>query len=570
MTISDHRVASEKCNFWYKPLFQRYFPASSRFFRATQDRLSASPDRSARDARSPRAWDFMSNANRRTVVGAVLDRKLGSFCKINVSTSLKVELQSFAVRHQPEYNTNSVHISRQISAIIPDFTIQCRPLSYPIAAMRERNPRLSLCGLPSWRRFAASVGGKRMGRVSNAITVVFTVLGALVGAGLLYLAAAQDFGWWPAPLPPSTPVVPNAQFPALPSWLLAALAIALLLSIWGHIWWRGPAQARVEFFPTRHDLRERGGTLDKRFKNVESVFAIWVVGQNFFYSGHETRAVKRLLLPNPESQAFKDFVKSGPHPSAVISVREVAVFAKSKGTEVRFYNSFISHSLILADPDKETGWLHVESVLPYSRTEYRPSYTIYKRDFPDTIMETYRIFNEMWAECKKSNSDSLDQTMAELPGVGAMSATRVPPADPLQIVYEINDPKYVRPTKNRYRQVGEMFWVGIRNAGTTTLHGVTLRAQESWFVDNTFAQARASKGPFRESEPIIETWENIDPGATEMVELFGLSYREDANPDDIFGSVRRFALEARARDTSTVIQEFEYDPDKRPMIMKAH
>jgi hypothetical protein len=51
---------------------------------------------------------------------------------------------------------------------------------------------------------------------------------------------------------------------------------------------------------------------------------------------------------------------------------------------------------VLADIDRANGWIHVESVLPYSKTNNRPSYTIDKRHSEEAVLEMQRIFNRIW------------------------------------------------------------------------------------------------------------------------------------------------------------------------------
>jgi hypothetical protein len=140
----------------------------------------------------------------------------------------------------------------------------------------------------------------------------------------------------------------------------------------------------------------------------------------------------------------------------------------------------------------------------------------------------------------------------------------------IEILFDDQDSRFVRPVEQLYGVVGERYWVGLCNAGKKTLHDVTLRAQEGWFVQNTIAIAhprRTEIGPRSDREPVIANFDALHPGATELIELFGRAYHI-GSVDDVFRDIRRFSLEARARDTMTVISEFEYAPDRRPMVRK--
>jgi hypothetical protein len=127
---------------------------------------------------------------------------------------------------------------------------------------------------------------------------------------------------------------------------------------------------------------------------------MWVTGQRFYHSDENTDRIKRLLLPSPESDAFKIQISTGPNREAADQVRQISKAAQAKGAKVRWYNEFFHHSLILADIEKPSGWVHVESVLPYSKTDQRPSRTLHKRTSEKTVLEMNRIFDEIWDDAK--------------------------------------------------------------------------------------------------------------------------------------------------------------------------
>ena len=137
-----------------------------------------------------------------------------------------------------------------------------------------------------------------------------------------------------------------------------------------------------------------------------------------------------------------------------------------------------------------------------------------------------------------------------------------------EILFNDADPAFVRPIMPAFRDniVGERYLVAIHNSAVTTLYHVTLRGKESGFVSRTLAiiHARPTEYGLREDrEPVIAILEHLDPGATEFIELFQIRYRA---ADEVFQDIHRFVLEARARDTATMLAEFEYDPKRRPMI----
>jgi hypothetical protein len=166
-------------------------------------------------------------------------------------------------------------------------------------------------------------------------------------------------------------------------------------------WWlrrRGGVvkAAGFQFFPDRPSLHLAHGNLARRFANVSSVDAIWVVGQGFYHAGENLTVVKRLLLPNPDDEGFRYLSNTVGAPLTSDWVKEVTGRAKKSGAKVRWYNNFIFNSIILADVDKPSGWMHIETVLPYSKTTKRPSYTVYKVQSEETVLEMKRIFQEIW------------------------------------------------------------------------------------------------------------------------------------------------------------------------------
>lgn len=143
----------------------------------------------------------------------------------------------------------------------------------------------------------------------------------------------------------------------------------------------------------------------------------------------------------------------------------------------------------------------------------------------------------------------------------------------LQILFDHNASQFIRPIVTLYGPSGERFFVGLRNVSERTLDDISLRAQAGWFVTNTIAVAHGPPSteynPRGDRDVVIKRFDHLDPDAIEMIELFGLNYRKDRNKNDVLGDKRTFTLEARARDTTTVRLEFEYNPDGRPMLRLA-
>jgi hypothetical protein len=156
-----------------------------------------------------------------------------------------------------------------------------------------------------------------------------------------------------------------------------------------------PKESDLEFFPNR-DLLARKGTLRRRFVGITSVSALFITGEAF-YRAHEDHAkIRRLLLPRPEGEAYKSFCETVKSTDSHRVIREITKLARKVGTEVKWCDPFIFHSIILADADQPWGWAHIESIFPYSKLERRPSYTMHKPQLEEAIREMERVFNDIW------------------------------------------------------------------------------------------------------------------------------------------------------------------------------
>jgi len=188
------------------------------------------------------------------------------------------------------------------------------------------------------------------------------------------------------------------QMNAPPSWIFVVAIIGFLLLMSNIAPWiiRVIRGKDVEFFPNRSILQKTHGTISERLKNIDHADAIWVLGQKFYHAAGDTHKVHRLLLPNPGSETLKFLVSTGHNWTKEETLKEITELAKTAGAEVKWYDNFISHSIILADTDKRRGWVHIESVLPYSTNEQRPSYTIYRRSQRKAVEEMQRVFNALW------------------------------------------------------------------------------------------------------------------------------------------------------------------------------
>ena|ERR1700730_4163225 len=150
------------------------------------------------------------------------------------------------------------------------------------------------------------------------------------------------------------------------------------------------------YFPNRKALNNAFGLLGDRFKHTQKVDALFVLGIDFYHSQQNNHAVQRLILPDPESASFAFYIGTVSQSLTGELIREVTALAKKNHARVRWSHEFLSHAMVLADTDRETGWVHIESVLPYLNRERRPSYTIEKKYWEESVLVAQQVFDQLW------------------------------------------------------------------------------------------------------------------------------------------------------------------------------
>lgn len=156
------------------------------------------------------------------------------------------------------------------------------------------------------------------------------------------------------------------------------------------------------------------------------------------------------------------------------------------------------------------------------------------------------------------------------------ASTLIPAAGPLQIIYDQENPRCVRPEITDDGRAITRYWVGVHNRTTDrTLFDVSLRALEGSITSEIIGVAHGkflSSAPNdmrTEREPIIAEWKQLDPDVTEYVQLFGLDDEVSASAESALADVRELNLEARATNTKRAIALLEYVPNQIPAIRVA-
>ena len=170
----------------------------------------------------------------------------------------------------------------------------------------------------------------------------------------------------------------------------------------------------LKFYPDR-DTLNRIGNYGKFLGSAQQIYAIYVTGRKL--RQHEIENVshiREVILPNPQSESFCTFAESlGELLDQQRQVCLTTKYLKNKGgINVLWYTEMIYASIIIGDPEKPTGWVQVEHVLPYSAANKRPSFTIYKAKYSDVVNHYWSVYKDIRANSAEPDLSFVDKTLA--------------------------------------------------------------------------------------------------------------------------------------------------------------
>jgi hypothetical protein len=167
----------------------------------------------------------------------------------------------------------------------------------------------------------------------------------------------------------------------------------------------------IEFFSKRPDL-DKARSLDELLATASDVSAILVKGRAIREQHLENAGrISRLLLPHPEAQSVRHYAKTVNDAYLTRHIAETTRVMLSKRTQVRWYPEMIHYSLMLGDPGKSAGWAHVECVLPYSRSNLRPSFTVKRRLQEGLVIAMSDNFERMWAASSDPDNETMNRIL---------------------------------------------------------------------------------------------------------------------------------------------------------------
>ncbi len=179
----------------------------------------------------------------------------------------------------------------------------------------------------------------------------------------------------------------------------------------------GRAAARlsgVEFFPNRTLLLQQC-SFDDLLGKTSKIDAIVVIGRTL----HETelkniRRIERVIFPCPDSTSSLHYAKSVTEQRHFQkNIAEATTSLREKGIQVRWYPHAIHHAVLIADGTSQNGWIQVEAVFPYSKSNLRPIWRAHSKQHEELVRSMQEIFNRMWDGSKSPDEISIKAHIGE-------------------------------------------------------------------------------------------------------------------------------------------------------------
>jgi hypothetical protein len=192
------------------------------------------------------------------------------------------------------------------------------------------------------------------------------------------------------------------------SWLsnpVVAVAGWVAAASFGIVYWRttfdrrnSPPTDVVEFYETREEL-SRHRPLMATLRSSQEVWALWIAGTvGWANDVCDSRTIKRLLLPNPHSPAFvllASAVKRSPDDIAN-SIRGVTREAQKAGVEVRWFPTLPVSTVMIGEPEGESGWVQVEALFHATGAGERFCVRFARKTHPKAFRHVKQSFEAVW------------------------------------------------------------------------------------------------------------------------------------------------------------------------------
>ncbi len=160
------------------------------------------------------------------------------------------------------------------------------------------------------------------------------------------------------------------------------------------LWWVRMLRG-IRIYSNRTALNKKQSLLDI-VKSVETVEACFVTGATIFASEEMRAKVRRLLLPDPESDAFTQYCAMFQDNSSAKNILNTKDKALRANTPVKWTKSPLFNSFLIGDRDKHNAFVQIEFALPGLEQDKRPIMTIKKSTHPEEFRAFVNAFDKIW------------------------------------------------------------------------------------------------------------------------------------------------------------------------------
>ena len=152
------------------------------------------------------------------------------------------------------------------------------------------------------------------------------------------------------------------------------------------------------------ESRQKLPDVKKILEKADYAQAIWLTAEYVDANGvFDTERPNQMILLDPEGKYIQFhapfFGRDVVEMQTV--VRAVSDRAAKKGIEVGLFDGPISSPMLIINPKSDDGYIILETLLPYSADNMRPSYMIEKKRHPRAFANLLAVFERMWNKCKK-------------------------------------------------------------------------------------------------------------------------------------------------------------------------
>lgn len=133
------------------------------------------------------------------------------------------------------------------------------------------------------------------------------------------------------------------------------------------------------------------------------VYGLWLTGHGVLRTLDKDHCnIRQLVLPNPQTAYLKRLEESTYQEFDFPRIiQQMTNRAKDLGIEVYWYGDFTGVAVTICDPDRKSGWVNVEPILPHMKIGERPHFRILKRRREEEVLRYWECFQEIVANSER-------------------------------------------------------------------------------------------------------------------------------------------------------------------------